>query len=204
MATADSAARGLDLEHANRRGQTGLTGFVAYMKRPAAEKAVAELDGLNWGGSVIHVAFGNPVRVPARPIYGQYDIYRKYSWAKQSDLGNESRKRSRSPSPKRNQRRDDRPSYADTKITSRNRSRSRSGTRSSSPPPRQSAAKDRWLAKIPADEEDFVRSVARTVKDHGERYEENLKANQRSNPQYAFLFDDNVSHIAVFTHSRLN
>jgi len=37
-----------------------------------------------------------------------------------------------------------------------------------------------------------VRSVARTVKDHGERYEENLKANQRSNPEYAFLFDDNV------------
>ena len=40
------------------------------MKRPAAEKAVAELDGLNWGGSVIRVAFGNAVRVPARPIYG--------------------------------------------------------------------------------------------------------------------------------------
>jgi hypothetical protein len=67
------------------------------------------------------------------------------------------------------------------------RSRSRSLT-----PPRQSAAKDRWLAKIAPDQEDFVRSVARTVKDHGERYEENLKANQRSNPDYAFLFDDNV------------
>jgi hypothetical protein len=40
------------------------------MKRPAAEKAVSELDGLNWGGSVIRVAFGNVVRVPARPIYG--------------------------------------------------------------------------------------------------------------------------------------
>jgi len=39
-----------------------------------------------------------------------------------------------------------------------------------------------------------VRSVARTVKDHGERYEENLKANQRSNPEYAFLFDDNVGY----------
>lgn len=39
-----------------------------------------------------------------------------------------------------------------------------------------------------------MRSVARTVRDHGERYEENLKANQRSNPEYAFLFDDNVGH----------
>ena len=63
-------ARGIDLEHANRRGQTGLTGFVAFMKRPAAEKAVNELDNLNWGGSVIRVAFGNTVRLPARPIYG--------------------------------------------------------------------------------------------------------------------------------------
>jgi U2-associated protein SR140 len=64
-------ARGIDLEHANRRGQTGLTGFVAFMKRAAAEKAVNELDNLNWGGSVIRVAFGNAVRVPARPIYGK-------------------------------------------------------------------------------------------------------------------------------------
>ena len=63
-------ARGIDLEHANRRGQTGLTGFVAFMKRPAAERAVNELDNLNWGGSVIRVAFGNSVRLPARPIYG--------------------------------------------------------------------------------------------------------------------------------------
>jgi hypothetical protein len=46
------------------------------MKRPAAEKAVSELDGLNWGGSVIRVAFGNVVRIPARPIYGDYDPVR--------------------------------------------------------------------------------------------------------------------------------
>ena len=67
-------ARGIDLEHANRRGQTGLTGFVAFMKRPAAERAVNELDNLNWGGSVIRVAFGNSVRLPARPIYGMSSI----------------------------------------------------------------------------------------------------------------------------------
>jgi hypothetical protein len=94
------------------------------------------------------------------------------------DLGND--RRSRSPSPKRGARRDE--------VKSMKRSRSRSLS-----PPRQSAAKDRWLAKIAPDQEEFVRSVARTVRDHGERYEENLKANQRSNPDYAFLFDDNVS-----------
>jgi U2-associated protein SR140 len=41
------------------------------MKRPHAEKAVNELDGLNWGGSVIRVAFGNAVKVPTRAIYGK-------------------------------------------------------------------------------------------------------------------------------------
>ena len=56
---------------ANRRGQTGLTGFVAYMKRSHAEKAVRELDRLNWGGNVIRVAFSKTMPVPTRAIYGQ-------------------------------------------------------------------------------------------------------------------------------------
>lgn len=57
--------------NANRRGQTGLTGFVAYMKRSHAERAVQELDGLNWGGNVIRVAFSKPMPVPTRAIYGK-------------------------------------------------------------------------------------------------------------------------------------
>lgn len=64
-------ARGEDLAQANRRGQTGLTGFVAYMKRSDAERAVRELDRLNWGGNVIYVAFSKSVAVPTRAIYGQ-------------------------------------------------------------------------------------------------------------------------------------
>jgi U2-associated protein SR140 len=66
-------------------------------------------------------------------------------------------------------------------------------SRSPTPPPKRSAAKERWLAKVPLDEEDFIHSIARTVKDHGKKYEENLKAKQRSNPEYTFMFDDNVS-----------
>jgi hypothetical protein len=66
-------------------------------------------------------------------------------------------------------------------------------SRSPTPPPKRSAAKERWLAKVPLDEEDFIHSIARTVKDHGTKYEENLKAKQRSNPEYTFMFDDNVS-----------
>lgn len=68
------SARGDEMMHANRRGQTGLTGFVAYMRRPHAESAVRELDGLDWGGNVIRVAFSKPMPVPTRAIYGQSPI----------------------------------------------------------------------------------------------------------------------------------
>lgn len=70
--------------NANRRGQTGLSGFVAYMKRPHAERAVQELDGLNWGGSVLRVMFSKPMPVPTRAIYGQsgvHSFWRNWLWS---------------------------------------------------------------------------------------------------------------------------
>jgi U2-associated protein SR140 len=198
---ADPSARGDDMMNANRRGQTGFTGFVAYMKRPHAEKAVSELDGLNWGGNVIRVAFSKAMPVPTRAIYGisHASLSRGHGDADASDLGSGNSGKNRSPSPRRGQRREgDRP-YAGA-VSSSKRSRSRSASphhgvyaQSSSPPPKRSVAKDRWLAKVSTDQEDFIHSVARTVRDHGTKYEENLKAKHRSNPEYAFMFDDIVS-----------
>lgn len=54
-----------------RRNKAGLQGFVSYMKRKDAEKAVNELDGLDWGGSVLRVGWSKPVPMPQRALYGK-------------------------------------------------------------------------------------------------------------------------------------
>jgi U2-associated protein SR140 len=55
----------------SRRARAGLSGFVSYMRRKDAEVAVKELDGLDWGGSVLRVGWSKAVKVPLRPIYGE-------------------------------------------------------------------------------------------------------------------------------------
>ncbi len=55
-----------------RRNKAGLQGFVSYMKRKDAEKAVQELDGLDWGGSVLRVGWSKSVPVPQRALYGRW------------------------------------------------------------------------------------------------------------------------------------
>lgn len=35
--------------------------------------------------------------------------------------------------------------------------------------------------------------MARRTRDYGKAFEENLKGKERANPDYAFLFDENVS-----------
>lgn len=54
---------------AARRQKAGLSGFVAYMKRKDAERAVKELDGFDWGGCVLRVGWSKMIRLPARPLY---------------------------------------------------------------------------------------------------------------------------------------
>lgn len=54
-----------------RRPKSGLSGFVAYMKRKDAEVAVKELDGLDWGGCAIRVGWSKMIRIPVRPLYGE-------------------------------------------------------------------------------------------------------------------------------------
>jgi RNA recognition motif-containing protein len=51
--------------------KSGLTGFVAFMRRPDAERAIKEFDGLDWGGSVLRVSWSKAVKLPSRPIYGR-------------------------------------------------------------------------------------------------------------------------------------
>ena len=61
-------ARGSD----ERRGQAGLTGFVSFMKRQDAQKAVNELDGIHWGGNLLRVGWSKSVPMPAKALYGEH------------------------------------------------------------------------------------------------------------------------------------
>jgi U2-associated protein SR140 len=44
------------------------------MKRKDAETAVRELDGLDWGGSVIRVGWSKPVPLPNQPLYREQKV----------------------------------------------------------------------------------------------------------------------------------
>ena len=50
---------------------SGLSGFVSYMKRRDAEEALRELDGFDWGGSVLRVGWSKAVPVSARAMYSK-------------------------------------------------------------------------------------------------------------------------------------
>ena len=47
-----------------------LGGFVAYLRREDAEKAVKEMDGAEWGDSVLRCGWGKAVPIAARALYG--------------------------------------------------------------------------------------------------------------------------------------
>lgn len=54
-----------------RRGKTaGMSGFVSYMTRKSAEECVRDMDGFNWGGSVLRVGWSKAVPIAPRPAYG--------------------------------------------------------------------------------------------------------------------------------------
>ena len=56
----------------SRRNKTsGLSGFVSFMKRRDAEEALRELDGFDWGGSVLRVGWSKAVPVGARAMYSK-------------------------------------------------------------------------------------------------------------------------------------
>jgi len=56
----------------SRRNKTsGLSGFVSFMKRRDAEEALRELDGFDWGGSVLRVGWSKAVPVSARAMYSK-------------------------------------------------------------------------------------------------------------------------------------
>lgn len=52
--------------------KAGLGGFVAMMDRKGAEKAIKNIDGSEWMGSILRLGWGKPIPIPLRPAFGQF------------------------------------------------------------------------------------------------------------------------------------
>ena len=74
-----SIGPGADMTATRRTKNSGLSGFVTFMKRKDSEKALRELDGFDWDGSVMRVGWSKAVPVAAKPMYGEC-FMDKRSW----------------------------------------------------------------------------------------------------------------------------
>jgi U2-associated protein SR140 len=61
---------GADMTVSRRTKNAGLSGFVSFMKRKDAERALREFDGFDWGGSVLRVGWSKAVPIAQKPLYG--------------------------------------------------------------------------------------------------------------------------------------
>ncbi|KAI0321167.1 hypothetical protein OF83DRAFT_1100964 [Amylostereum chailletii] len=176
---------GADMTASRRNKSSGLSGFVSFMKRKDAEAALRELDGFDWGGSVLRVGWSKAVPIAAAP---KYVVPREHR-----------RSRSRSPArPVHNARRSRSPTYSPSRSYSRSVSppprrkrsfsRSRRDRRSRSPPRR---SYDRAPSEDDEVTDAFIRTVAYEVRGHGEKYERQLKEREKNNARYAFVTDRN-------------
>lgn len=48
-----------------------LGGFVAFLRRPDAERAAKGIDGIEWMGGVLRTGWGKAVPLPRDAIYGE-------------------------------------------------------------------------------------------------------------------------------------
>ncbi|CDO77314.1 hypothetical protein BN946_scf184775.g4 [Trametes cinnabarina] len=81
-----SIGPGADMTATRRSKNTGLSGFVSFMKRRDAEEALREFDGYDWGGSILRVGWSKAVPIAPKPAY----VLKSYS---------PRRRRSRTPPP---------------------------------------------------------------------------------------------------------
>lgn len=191
------AGPGGDMTASRRNRNSGLSGFVSFMKRKDAEAALREVDGLDWGGSILRVGWSKAVPMAAKALY----VPSRTSRSRSRSRGHERRGRSKSHSPRRHSR-----SRSTGRYRSSRRSRSRSLDESRSPRRRRrSFSRSRYDSRSPYrrspspsrrhDSEDeaaavtdtFIRAVAAEVKGHGSEYEENLREWERNNPRYSFM-----------------
>ncbi|KAK0567732.1 hypothetical protein OC844_000080 [Tilletia horrida] len=167
---------GAGITFVRRMQSAGLTGFVCFMRRGDAELALRESDGITWSGSMIKTSWGKAMPIPIRPQF--------YAPKKQH------RERSNSPSAPRRPRADGADAALRKHRTSRPKLRSERSfsVHSRSPSPRSKfrlRCEDEFGAEAVN-----VRTVAQRVQQHGPKFEELLRAKEKENPKFAFLWDD--------------
>ncbi|CEL60805.1 U2 snRNP-associated SURP motif-containing protein OS=Pongo abelii GN=U2SURP PE=2 SV=1 [Rhizoctonia solani AG-1 IB] len=195
-----------------------MSGFVSYMTRSDAEACVRELDGFDWGGSVLRVGWSKAVPIAARAMYDLGKRSRSRSKSPRRDKEKDKRRRSRSRSRDRHHRdrdydrerdRDRDREYDRRKSSRRSRSRSRSRDRHhthrrrSSPYSSRSRSRSRtptprdlsYLGITPTQEE-FVRKVVDKVRRNGRAFQTLLETREKNNPSFEFLSNDkNPGHL---------
>ncbi|GAA5965537.1 hypothetical protein JCM21900_004153 [Sporobolomyces salmonicolor] len=167
-----------------------LGGFVAFLRRPDAEKAAKEMDGAEWGDSILRIGWGKAVAIAATAIYEPEGGARRGSdrstRRRRSRSTSHSRSRSRSRSP------DDPHEFLRSKRARPTASRSVSPSRS-----RSQAARE-WPALEEGVEEKFLVTVAKKVRDHGKSFEEILREREKENKRFAFLRDESLPSYHYF------
>ncbi|KAG8690549.1 hypothetical protein FRC11_010801, partial [Ceratobasidium sp. 423] len=192
-------APGSDISTSARRG---MSGFVSYMTRADAEACVRELDGFDWGGSVLRVGWSKAVPIAARPMYDLGRRSRSRSKSPRRDKDKRRRSRSRSRDHRDRERERD---YDRRKSLRRSRSRSRSRDRrrrhrslsySSRSRSRTPTPKDLSYLGITPTQEEFVRKVVDKVRRNGRAFQTLLETREKNNPSFEFLWDDkNPGHL---------
>jgi len=217
---------GADMTASRRTRNAGLSGFVSFMKRKDAERALREFDGLDWGGSILRVGWSKAVPIAAKPLYGWCICLLMSSpvtsVAPVSEAGKEQRSRSSSRSRSREKRRSRSPAYLH--YGNHYRSSSWGRSRSSSPQRRRSYSRSRrydesgrrsphrhhsrspqnrgHLEEDEAVTDTFIRAVAGEIKGHDAKFEETLREREKNNPKFAFLLRKDVS-ISISASSRV-
>ncbi len=172
----------------------GLVGFVSFMERQDAELALRESDGVSWGGSIIKTGWGKAMPKPPRAAYSECDSIQRgkllgvasHPCALRTAMSAAARPgRRRSPSPFR----------AVGRRRSRSRSRSPRRHRRHREPPEPRARLQRMITDGNGDAVDtkYIDAVAQRIAQHGPSFEQMLRAKEQDNPQFRFLYDENVS-----------
>jgi U2-associated protein SR140 len=177
----NAQARGEDLRNNPlvRRAKPGLTGFVCYMTRRDAERAVSDFDGYEWNGSVLRVSWSKPVPIPAR-----HSTVSNGCHPKADHNTDESYRSSRSVG---------RSTLAPEQTGLKRR-------RSASPDSTEN--KSFWVNQVDRETLDFVKAVAERIKAHGADFKDMLLEREKNNPRFMFLFDQAVCVLDIGNHYR--
>ncbi|KAL7281696.1 LOW QUALITY PROTEIN: hypothetical protein ACG7TL_005014 [Trametes sanguinea] len=183
-----SVGPGADMTATRRSKNSGLSGFVSFMKRRDAEEALREFDGYDWGGSIL--------RAGAKLYQSHHDqrtLPRGLDRGLRRDQGPPvvTIVTTGDPTPVRHR-------MTATVITAALATTAPRAGPAAAPilpgVPVLLATDNRAVLEDDEVTDTFIRTVAAEVRGHDAEYEETLKEREKSNSKYAFLHS-NVSPI---------